>query len=176
MIVAVVTALLCVLADRVTKAFAAGALASGKSVTVFEGVLNFTYVENRGMAFGLLAEHRYLFMALSVILLVAIALFLFWYRRQAGLWLKLSCGLILGGGIGNMIDRVSLGYVVDFIDVRLFSFWKWVFNAADMFVCIGVFMLAIYLILDSSRCSRQKKSAAVKITKSEETESEWDDA
>lgn len=58
-----------------------------------------------------------------------------------------------------MIDRISLGYVIDFIDVKLFDFWKWVFNLADAFVCIGVFMMAVYLIADSVKIKKEAKTA-----------------
>ena len=61
--------------------------------------------------------------------------------------------------VGNMIDRISLGYVIDFIDVKLFDFWKWVFNLADAFVCIGVFMMAVYLIADSVKIKKDAKTA-----------------
>ena len=149
MILVFVSALLCIFLDRVTKMAAVAALELGESKTVFEGLLNFTYVQNEGMAFGWLADHRYIFMCLSVILLAAITVFIFWYRKQANKWLKLACGFVIGGGIGNMIDRVVLGYVIDFIDVKVFSFWTWVFNIADAAVCIGVFMLIVYLFLDS---------------------------
>lgn len=159
MIFVIVCTLICVILDRITKMAAAASLGPGRSFTVFEGLLNFTYVENEGMAFGLLAEHRYIFMTLSVVLLIAMAVFIFWYRKQANAWLKLACGLIIGGGVGNMIDRISLGYVIDFIDVKLFDFWKWVFNLADAFVCIGVFMMAVYLIADSVKIKKEAKTA-----------------
>ncbi|MCI8589989.1 MAG: signal peptidase II [Clostridiales bacterium] len=155
MILVIVSALFCIFLDRVTKMAAVTVLELGESKTVFEGLLNFTYVQNEGMAFGWLADYRYIFMCLSVILLAGITVFIFWYRKQANHWLKLACGLVLGGGVGNMIDRVALGYVIDFIDVKVFSFWTWVFNVADAAVCIGVLMLAVYLFFDS----RQTKKA-----------------
>ena len=139
------------------------------SVTLIEGILDFTYVENRGMAFGMLSGHRWVFMVFTVVLLIAIAAFLYYYRESASLWLKISCGLVMGGGVGNMIDRVSLGYVVDFIDFCAFDFWVWVFNVADACVCVGVFMLAIYLIMDTVRTEREKKQK-LSIQSSKETD------
>lgn len=156
----ILTAILCVIADLVTKYLTVRGLALGQSIKVIDGVLNFTYVENRGMAFGWLADRREIFLILSAVMLIALFIFAFYYRKQAGLWLKIACGLVLGGGIGNMIDRIRLGYVIDFIDVCLFDFWKWVFNVADSCVCVGVFMLALYLIFDNFRCEREKKRAA----------------
>ncbi|MCI8331900.1 MAG: signal peptidase II [Clostridiales bacterium] len=169
MILVIVSALLSIFLDRVTKMAAVAALELGESKTVLDGVLNFTYVQNKGMAFGWLADHRYIFMCLSVILLAAITVFIFLYRKQANKWLKLACGLVIGGGVGNMIDRVALGYVIDFIDVRLFSFWTWVFNVADAAVCIGVFMLAVYLFFDSIKTKKANR------TLTEDADEEHDD-
>ncbi len=162
MIFALVAALLCVLLDRATKYLAVSFLELGESKVAIDGVLNFTYIQNEGMAFGLLAEKRYLFIVASAILLIAILAFLFVYRKQANIWLKVSCGLILGGGIGNMIDRISLGYVIDFIDFRMFSFWKWIFNIADACVCVGVGMLAIYLLIDAVKTKRENEEPSEK--------------
>lgn len=157
MTVAFLVALIAVIADVLSKWAVVERLKPLGSVTLIEGVLNFTYVENKGMAFGMLSGHRWVFMVFTVVLLIAIAAFLFYYRKSANLWLKVACGLVMGGGIGNMIDRISLGYVIDFIDFCAFDFWVWVFNVADACVCVGVFMLAVYLIIDSIRCEREKK-------------------
>ncbi len=157
MIIAFLVALIAVIADVLSKWAVVTYLQGQGSVTLIEGILDFTYVENRGMAFGMLAGHRWVFMVFTVVLLIAIAVFLFYYRKDANLWLKIACGLVMGGGIGNMIDRVSLGYVIDFIDFCAFDFWVWVFNVADACVCVGVFMLAIYLVIDSIRAEREKK-------------------
>ena len=157
MIIAFIVAFVAIIADILSKWAVVEYLKPKGSVTLIEGILDFTYVENRGMAFGLLSGHRWVFMVFTVVLLIAIAVFLFYYRREANLWLKIACGLVIGGGIGNMIDRVSLGYVIDFIDFCAFDFWVWVFNVADACVCVGVFMLAVYLIIDGIRCEREKK-------------------
>ena len=157
MIIAFLVAFIAVIADILSKWAVVEYLKPLGSVALIEGILDLTYVENRGMAFGLLSGHRWVFMVFTVVLLIAIAAYLFYYRRDANLWLKIACGLVMGGGIGNMIDRVSLGYVIDFIDFCAFDFWVWVFNVADACVCVGVFMLAVYLIIDSIRCEREKK-------------------
>ena len=157
MIIAFIVAVIAIIADILSKWAVVEHIKPVGSVTLIEGILDFTYVENRGMAFGMLSGHRWVFMVFTVVLLIAIAAFLYYYRESAGLWLKISCGLVMGGGVGNMIDRVSLGYVVDFIDFCAFDFWVWVFNVADACVCVGVFMLAVYLIMDTVRTEREKK-------------------
>ncbi len=123
------------------------------------GVLRFTYVENRGAAFGMLADHRWVFIIVSTLALAAIAFYLFKFKPQG--WLvRCSLAFIIGGGIGNMIDRTLLGYVIDFIDFCAFpKLWMWVFNIADSFVCVGAGMLILYLILDTVKVTREEKAA-----------------
>ena len=71
-----------------------------------------------------------------------------------------SLTLIVSGGIGNMIDRIALGYVIDFIDFCAFpTVWMWVFNVADSFVCIGAGMMMLWLILDTVREYKKEKAA-----------------
>ena len=128
-------------------------------LVLIEGVLNFTYVENRGMAFGLLSDHRWVFMVFSTVAIVALLVYLFRFRPESR-WMQVSMAFIVGGGIGNMIDRVFLGYVVDFFDFRLINFA--VFNVADSFVCIGAGMMIAYLLVDlirEIRLERVKKAA-----------------
>ena len=71
--------------------------------------------------------------------------------------LQIGLAFIAGGGIGNMIDRVAFGYVVDMIDFCLFDFWKWIFNVADAFVCIGAGLVVLALILDIISEGKKKK-------------------
>ena len=116
-------------------------------LVLIEGVLNFTYVENRGMAFGLLADHRWVFMLFSAVGIALVGVYLWFYVK--GKLGRTALALVIGGGIGNMIDRVAYGFVVDFIDFCAFDFWKWVFNIADSAVCVGAGMFVLYLILDT---------------------------
>lgn len=119
----------------------------GDSVPLIDGVLRFTYVENPGMSFGLLADARWIFMTVSAVAILAILIYLFTLKGRQSL-LRTSLSLIVGGGIGNMFDRVLLGYVVDFVDVRLFGdLWRWVFNTADAAVCVGAGLLVVYCLV-----------------------------
>jgi signal peptidase II len=134
-----------IVVDQVSKALVLQYLYHGE-LALIPDVLHFTYVENRGMAFGLLSEHRWVFMVLSV---VGIALVGFYMVRYVKSTLgRVALSLIVGGGIGNMIDRISLGFVVDFIDFCAFDFWVWVFNVADACVCVGAGMFILELILE----------------------------
>lgn len=145
-----------VAADAVSKVLAAAYLADGV-VTVIPGVLEFTYVENRGAAFGMLAEHRWVFLAASSVAIVAILGYLLVKRPQSRL-IRVSLALIAGGGVGNMIDRVARGYVTDFINATFVDFY--VFNIADSCVCVGCGLLIIWMIADSVREYRENKTAA----------------
>ena len=146
MLIAFITAAVVILADQLTKYLAVSALAPDKSVDVIKGIFRFTYVENRGAAFGSFADNRWVFLILSTALILAIAGYVVW-KRPKGLLECLSMGMLIGGGIGNMIDRIALGYVVDFLDFCAFpNLWMWVFNVADAFVCIGTGLLVIWML------------------------------
>ena len=141
-------------------------------LVLIEGVLNFTYVENRGMAFGLLSDHRWVFMLFSVIGIALVGVYLWFFVK--GTLGRVGLALVIGGGIGNMIDRIAYGFVVDFIDFCAFDFWKWVFNIADSAVCVGAGLFILYMILDTVR--EYKKQKAEKAEKAKETEKEQNDA
>ena len=107
------------------------------------GVLHFTYVSNEGAAFGMLSEHRWVFMVLSSVAILAMVAYMLLAKPKRPLEI-LSLAFIAGGGIGNMIDRIFRGFVVDFIDVTCINFY--VFNIADCFVCVGCGLLVLYLL------------------------------
>ena len=145
-----------VLLDQVSKRLVVAFLMEKGSVDVIPNVLRFTYVENRGAAFGMLSEHRWIFMVVSTIAILAMLIYLWKFRPES----KLACAaisLIVGGGIGNMIDRVYLDYVIDFIDFCAFDFWVWVFNIADACVCVGGGLLLLWCVLSLIQESRADK-------------------
>ena len=141
--------------DQLSKLLSVKLLAPIGSVPLWEGVLHLTYVENRGAAFGMLAEHRWVFMSISTIAIIAIALYLYSGRNTSKLYTS-ALMLIVSGGIGNMIDRIALGYVVDFIDFALIDFA--VFNIADSLVCIGAGLLVLALVLDIIKEAKLEKA------------------
>ena len=141
--------------DQVSKILILNFLYEGQ-LDLIPGILRFTYVENRGAAFGMLSDHRWVFMLLSVIGIAAIGAYMWFYvKDRTG---RVALSLIIGGGIGNMIDRVAYGFVVDFIDFYLFDFWVWVFNIADSAVCVGAGIFALYLILDTVKEFKKQKT------------------
>jgi signal peptidase II len=168
----VVLMLVAVFLDQISKYLVVIYMELGQSVDVIPGIFRFTYIHNKGAAFGSMTENRWLFMVFSTVAIVAILVFIFWKKPQSKLMLA-SLILIGGGGIGNMIDRIRLGYVIDFLDFCAFpNLWMWVFNVADAFVVVGSGMLMLWLILDmvkESRAEKAKKLEAAENTMTETT-------
>ena len=113
------------------------------SIEIISGILRFTYVENTGAAFGIMKDMRWFFILLTVVLL-AILFYLFKKSYVKNLFMRTGLLLIISGAIGNLIDRILFGYVVDFIDFYIIDFP--VFNVADCLICVGAAMLLIYYI------------------------------
>ena len=104
--------------------------------------LRFTYVENRGAAFGLLQDQTAFFVFVGILVVGVIAAS-YRYLPRSGFRLHLALGLQLGGALGNLIDRIRQGYVVDFVDFGYHSNWWPVFNVADSAIVVGVALLAL---------------------------------
>jgi signal peptidase II len=128
--------------DQLSKAWVLGVLrpVDGRSL-ILAPVLRFSLVWNRGFSFGLLSQTalaRWGLFAFSLAVAVGLAV---WARRQVRALPAVALGLIMGGAIGNAVDRVRLGAVVDFIDVSGLGFFPWVFNVADSAITVGVVLL-----------------------------------
>lgn len=108
--------------------------------------LNLTLAQNTGAAFSFLSQsgqwHLYFFTALSAILIIGFGFWLFRLKSEAK-WQSLAISFIMGGALGNLIDRIHLGFVVDFIDFHFKTHHFAVFNFADAFICIGAFLLIL---------------------------------
>ena len=149
--------------DQLTKVLAVQFLKPIDTKPLIDGVLHLTYLENRGAAFGMLDDHRWVFLVLSTVMIIALIYYICKYKPSSK-WVMTSLILIVGGGIGNMIDRVLLGYVIDFIDFCAFpNLWKWVFNIADSCVCVGTFMLSLWLIIDTVKAYKLEKAEKEKV-------------
>lgn len=153
LIAALVVALLLV-ADQLTKYLVLQNLTDGSIVTVIPDVLQFRYVENTGMAFSLLEGRSWL---LGVITFLVCGTLFVYLVKGADLSLakKASLLLVVAGGLGNCIDRLSRQYVVDFMEVLFTKFA--VFNVADCFVTVGAIWLIILLLLDIAKEEKQGK-------------------
>jgi signal peptidase II len=135
-------AVLVVVADQITKRLAEDRLRDQRSVPVVDDILRLTYVQNRGAAFGLLQDQTTFFVLVGIVVIGVIAAS-YRYLPRSGFLLHLALGLQLGGAIGNLIDRVRQGYVVDFVDFGYRANWWPVFNVADSAIVIGVALLAL---------------------------------
>jgi signal peptidase II len=135
-------ALLVVVGDQITKRLAEDRLRDQRSVPVLDDILRLTYVQNRGAAFGLLQDQTTFFVLVGIVVIGVIAAS-YRYLPRSGFLLHLALGLQLGGAIGNLIDRVRQGYVVDFVDFGYRANWWPVFNVADSAIVIGVALLAL---------------------------------
>jgi signal peptidase II len=144
---------LVVVLDQLTKRLAEDKLGRGgvRSVPlpVVGDYLRFTYVENRGAAFGLLQDQTAFFVFVGLLVVGVIAAS-YRYLPRSGFRLHLALGLQLGGALGNLIDRIRQGYVVDFVDFGYHSNWWPVFNVADSAIVVGVALLALNALSQST--------------------------
>lgn len=144
--------------DQVTKAWAVRRLRFGDEISVIPGFLNFAYAQNTGVAFSMLDDHgdagRF---GLSVVAIIAAALVLyfFWRTPRTDDRVLGALALLLAGIIGNVTDRMRLGFVIDFIDVQFGSWHYPTFNVADMAIVLG----AGLMILDMFLTKKQKAEA-----------------
>lgn len=145
MILNFIIIIFCIAADQITKLLAESKLMGISTYPLIENIFHFTYVENRGAAFGMLSDHRWVFMLLSVVGIALVLVYLI-VTKPKSWWARLALCFIVGGGVGNMIDRIGRGYVIDFIDCRFIDFY--VFNVADSFVCVGCAMFIIAVLLE----------------------------
>ncbi|WP_373598396.1 signal peptidase II [Paraclostridium bifermentans] len=128
--------------DQVSKYIAINYLANIGSIPVIDNIFHLTYVENRGAAFGMFQDNQMIFIVVA--LAASIFGLYYLYKKEVNLLGKTAIILIISGAIGNLIDRVRLGFVVDYFDFRII--WDYVFNIADVFVVVGTILLCIYII------------------------------
>jgi len=145
----VIALLVVVAADQASKAWAQGSLRPDHEVTVIPGWLWFRLTSNSGATLGLLRGHNLLFIAVSALVVVAVAAIVL--RGAPGVLGAVALGAVAGGAIGNLIDRVRLGSVIDFIEVHL---WPTDFNLADTAIRLGVVVFVLALVLDRRWRSR----------------------
>ena len=146
-----------IVADQIVKYWAATDLQARDTIPLWEGVFHLTYCENTGAAFSMFSGQRWLLLAVTLVLLVGLlyALHKNWMQNAFG---RTSLRLIISGAIGNMIDRILLGYVVDLFDFRLINFP--IFNVADILLCVGVGMMMLYILFMEPKIEKAKKEAA----------------
>lgn len=145
-----VIALFVIAIDQISKWLIVKNMELGTSIPIIDNVLYITSHRNRGAAWGILENKMWFFYIITVVFVVFIVFYMKKYAKTDKL-LGISLGLILGGAIGNFIDRVFRQEVVDFIHVYIFSYNYPVFNIADSALCIGVVLIIIQTLLEGKK-------------------------
>jgi signal peptidase II len=148
------TASIFFLFDQLTKWLVTRSMELHQSIELIENFFHLTYVRNPGAAFGILAQHS-LRMPFFIGISLAATAGILWYARhtRGNQTVHLALGLIFSGALGNLVDRIRFGEVIDFLDVHWYQHHWPAFNVADSAICVGVGLL----LLDSWREERQKK-------------------
>ena len=145
-----------IVSDRIVKLLVSSNLAVGETIPLIENVFHITYVQNRGAAFSMWEQQWIILVALPAVVLAA-GLASIWIKRTK--WSRVtltSVAFICGGGIGNLIDRIARGYVVDMFDCRFIPGIDFpVFNVADIFICVGCGLLLLDVIFLEGKRAEQ---------------------
>lgn len=145
--------------DQWTKYLAVLHLKGQANVVLWEGVFELEYRENTGAAFSILQGKSWFLIGFTALALVLVAVFLCRSRLGRSPWVRVAGVLILAGGIGNLIDRIFRGFVVDFLYFSLIDFP--VFNVADCCVCVGAALLIVYTLFFYRDAPEDKKEDAI---------------
>lgn len=150
--------ILSVVLDQVSKLWAADVLKDGGSIKILGNFLRLTYAENKGAAFSILQDQRIFFLITTILMLMFLGYIYFKTKNISNLS-KISIAMISGGAIGNFIDRLRLGYVVDFIDVRFGNLYNFpVFNIADSIIVCGTLLMVILILFNKFETSESNES------------------
>ncbi|WP_315168582.1 signal peptidase II [Metaclostridioides mangenotii] len=133
--------------DQISKLLALKHLQDVSTIPIINNIFHFTYVENRGAAFGMLQNNQIIFVIIALIA----SIFGMYYlcTKKIHIVGKIGIMLLISGALGNLIDRIRLGFVVDFLDFRIV--WQYVFNIADVFVVVGTILLCIFILFFESK-------------------------
>ena len=155
-LLSVLAAAVLVAADQLIKHWATAVLLPVGNMDVLPGIVELRYCLNDGMAFSMLAGKQGLLIGMTSVMLLAILIMLF--VRKMPVAERAAWTLVLGGGVGNLIDRVLNGVVVDYINVQFMQFA--IFNFADICVCVGVGLLVLVMLLDSFQKEKSSEQKA----------------
>jgi signal peptidase II len=148
-LITILIAVLVVVMDQVSKMLVMNSMHLNQSIPVIPNVLHITYIHNFGGAFGILAHRTGIFVFVAVVVVILLSVFSRQIPQEEGL-LRMALALQLGGAVGNLIDRLRFGFVVDFLDIRV---WP-IFNVADMAIVAGIGLLLLDLVLSGREKGR----------------------
>lgn len=146
--------LLCI--DQISKLLVVNLLTKTNSIAIIKNFFYLTYINNDGAAFSILVGKRVLLILIAVLVIVMLIRYIKKNNIQNKLEL-VSISLIIGGSLGNLIDRVVRGYVIDFLDFKIFNYNFPIFNLADTFIVIGVFLLLLKEIRKENNLDSRNK-------------------
>ena len=131
--------------DIISKILISNLMSVGQSFQIVRNFFNITYVRNAGAAWSILSGKTWLLIIVSLIIISLIVFYIYKNKPKSNIE-KISYSMILGGAIGNLLDRIIYGYVVDFLDFNIFGYDYPIFNLADTFICVSVGLLIIEFI------------------------------
>ncbi len=140
--------------DQIIKYFVVSYLPSAGTTEFIPYILDLTYVENRGVAFGMFKDMRWIFVVF-VLIIICVLLYIIIFKKINSKLFYVSSALIIGGGIGNLIDRIFYGYVIDYLQL---SFFSPVCNFADYCITIGTVLMVVFLLFFSDSSKKEKKN------------------
>ena len=138
--------------DLISKFIVSKCIYVNEGIIIIRNFLNITYVRNTGVAFSMFDDNKYFIIGISLLIIIGIVYYVYSNKVKNNIE-KVSYSLILGGAIGNFVNRIVCGYVTDFIDIKIFGYNYPIFNLADTFIVIGVLLL----LWDSWRCGNGNK-------------------
>ncbi|MEG0919603.1 MAG: signal peptidase II [Anaerovoracaceae bacterium] len=141
-----------VIIDQIIKVFVRSNLYLSETHPIIEGFFSFTYIENYGAAFSMLSGQRIILIGLPLLIIVAGFIYIIRGKRGNNKVALVAASLLVGGGIGNFIDRLFLGSVTDYLDLNNFA----IFNFADICVCLGCALICIYVVFIEGKGSIEK--------------------
>lgn len=133
------------LLDQIIKKIIELSMNVNSSISIIDGFFNITYVQNTGAAFSMFQNSR-LFLVIIALLSLLLIIYMVTHDKNKTNLNKLSYGLLIGGIIGNLVDRVFLGYVIDYLDFNIFGYSFPVFNLADIGIVVGIFLMVIIMM------------------------------
>lgn len=146
----IIISIFILLIDQVTKALASIYLTLNKSLDIIDNFFSLTLTNNYGAAFGIFKYSNTLLIIATLIILIILYKYMHSFKKN--MRNKIAFGFILGGVFGNLIDRIIKGYVIDFLDFKIFNYDYPVFNVADIAIVIGVILLGYAIIRKEDKC------------------------
>jgi signal peptidase II len=156
-IILLVVSVLVLIIDQLTKIYIDKSMALHSSITVIENFFSITYLRNKGAAFGILANSSFRLPFFILVSLVAVCVIVAVIKklREDQKFAAVSLSLIFSGALGNLIDRIRMGEVIDFLDAHWYDHHWPAFNIADSAICVGVFLLAIDMYVEERKKTQQ---------------------